>query len=271
MFLPYRIEKDTVMALPSGSYEAEYNKIQGELLQKVTDEELQKILINGSKLQEVWFPTECMTFDVFLSHSHGDETNAKNLAAYLKSQYNLTTFIDSCYWNYCDVLLRKLDNQLWEESDGKDLYNYKKRNYSTTIIHSMLSMSLMKMMSKCECFLMLDSPNVQFKGDEMQHKTKSAWIYQEVEMSKVLEKKIPERWVPHIVHHKEGGILEVRLFSTDIAVESQEVTFDLDTSKMHLVDAKLLNKLKGRHGYGALDMMHRDYMSKQYHARLLQG
>ena len=270
MFLPYKIKKDIVDSLQTYSYETEYEKIRGNILQTVTDDELQKVLIDGSKLQEVWFPTEDMSFNVFLSHSHGDEETAKKLAAYLREAHGLTTFIDSCYWNFCDDLLNKLDRQFWEKSDGEGLFNYEKRNYSTTIIHSMLSISLMKMMSKCECFLLLDSSNVQFQGEDLSNKTKSAWIYQEAEMSKALEKKIPLRWLKHIVNHREGGILETRYFSSDVMVtERQEVTFNLDTNKMHQVDDCLLIKMQGKRDEVAMDVMHNDYMIKQYEDHLL--
>ena len=118
MFLPYKISDKTVDILTSYSYEEEYKKISEAVLKQRSKEELRKVLIDGSKLQEDWFPTKNLHFDVFLSHSHGDEDKAKKLAAYLKHCYGLTTFIDSCYWNYCDVLLEQLDKQLWEPKDG---------------------------------------------------------------------------------------------------------------------------------------------------------
>ena len=112
MFLPYKISDKTVDILTSYSYEEEYKKISEAVLKQLSKEELRKVLIDGSKLQEDWFPTKNLHFDVFLSHSHGDEDKAKKLAAYLKHCYGLTTFIDSCYWNYCDDLLEQLDKQL---------------------------------------------------------------------------------------------------------------------------------------------------------------
>ena len=243
MFLPYKISDKTVDILTSYSYEEEYKKISEAVLKQRSKEELRKVLIDGSKLQEDWFPTKNLHFDVFLSHSHGDEDKAKKLAAYLKHCYGLTTFIDSCYWNYCDVLLEQLDKQLWEPKDGHSQYNYNKRNYSTTIIHAMLSMSLMKMMSKCEIFILLDSSNVRIQ-DEYKVKTLSAWIYQETEMSTVIDRIIPERWWKRIIQHRGGGILETRYFCSDsVATESQSVTFDLDTSKMHLINYSLLIKM----------------------------
>lgn len=272
MFLPYKISDKTVDLLTEYGYEEEYNKISKIVLKQRSKEELRKVLIDGSKLQEDWFPTENLQFDVFLSHSHGDEGKAKKFAAFMKHKYGLTTFIDSCYWNYCDVLLEQLDKQLWEPKDGNSQYNYTKRNYSTTIIHTMLSMSLMKMMSKCECFILLDSSNVHFP-DGYKSKTLSAWIYQEAEISKVIDRKIPERWLKNILQHRGGGILETRYFCSDsVATENQSVTFDLDTSKMHLVRYSLLTKMNGHTKENAMDIMHNDYIAQQYNEhRLLES
>lgn len=272
MFLPYKIDIEVVKGLQEYSYEEEYCKLSEAVLKERSREELRKVLIDGSNLQEAWFPTEGLQFDVFLSHSHGDEDEAKRLAAYLKAKYGLKTFIDSCYWNYCDTLLKQLDEQLWEETDGKGLFNYKKRNYSTTIIHTMLSMSLLKMMSKCECFMLMDSKNVSVE-DDYQSKTLSAWIYQEAEMSKAIERRIPQRWLKNIVGYREGGILETRYFSSEgVATESQSVTFNLDTSKMHQITNALLIRMLGSGGSAALDMMHKEYISKQYSdLRLLEN
>ena len=264
MFLPYKISDKTVDILTSYSYEEEYKKISEAVLKQRSKEELRKVLIDGSKLQEDWFPTKNLHFDVFLSHSHGDEDKAKKFAAYLKHCYGLTTFIDSC-----DVLLEQLDKQLCEPKDGFSKYNYNKRNYSTTIIHTMLSMSLMKMMSKCECVILLDSSNVHI-NDGYKSKTISAWIYQEAEMSKVIDRKIPERWLQSIVQHRVGGILETRYFCSDsVATESQSVTFDLDTSKMHLISDALLSEMNGWKKNRAMDIMHKDYIANQYNERRL--
>lgn len=264
MFLPYKIDIEVVKGLQEYSYEEEYSILSEAVLKERSRDELRKVLIDGSKLQEEWFPTEGLQFDVFLSHSHGDEDEAKRLAAYLKAKYGLKTFIDSCYWNYCDSLLKQLDEQLWEETDGTGLFNYKKRNYSTTIIHTMLSMSLLKMMGKCECFLLMDSKNVR-ACDDYKSKTLSAWIYQEAEMSKAIERKVPQRWLKNIVGYREGGILETRYFSSEgVATESQSVTFNLDTSKMHQITNALLIRMLGSGGSAALDIMHKEYISKQY-------
>ncbi len=40
-------------------------------------------MIDGTKLQESWFPTK-QKFSVFLSHSHADEKLAVSIAGFLK-------------------------------------------------------------------------------------------------------------------------------------------------------------------------------------------
>ena len=63
MFLPYKISDKTVDILTSYSYEEEYKKISEAVLKQRSKEELRKVLIDGSKLQEDWFPTKNLHFD----------------------------------------------------------------------------------------------------------------------------------------------------------------------------------------------------------------
>ena len=89
-------------------------------------------------------------------------------------------------------------------------------------------------------------------------------------MSKVIDRKIPERWLQNIVQHRGGGIRETRYFCSDsVATESQSVTFDLDTSKMHLISDALLSKMNGWTKNRAMDIMHKDYIANQYNERRL--
>lgn len=87
-------------------------------------------IIDGTKIQADWFPE--VEADIFISHSHTDEKLAINLACWLYDTFNLVAFIDSCVWGYANDLLRQLDDKYcWKEKE--ELYDYGKRNYSTSL------------------------------------------------------------------------------------------------------------------------------------------
>src|SRR5579864_7932970 len=64
--------------------------------------------IDGTRLQEEWFPQ--IDADFFISHSHNDEDLAITLAGWIKSRFGLNTFVDSCIWGHAEKLQQDLDN-----------------------------------------------------------------------------------------------------------------------------------------------------------------
>ena len=88
----------------------------------LTDLLLTNDKVNGSKMQEIWFPQ--MDADVFISHSHNDERTAIALAGWFKSIFNINSFIDSCIWGHSDNLLKAIDRKLCLRDDG--YYSYEK-------------------------------------------------------------------------------------------------------------------------------------------------
>lgn len=114
-------------------------------LNDVTDEDG---TINGTLLQNDWFPV-LGKFDVFLSHYHDDKDLAIGLAGFLKTELGLNVFIDSYLWGYSNNLLRLIDETYCINSD-KTLFDYEKRNYSTSHVHMMLSTALSNMINECE-------------------------------------------------------------------------------------------------------------------------
>lgn len=173
-----------------GAGEAGFNK-QRNYIQK----ELDRFVLNdgsldGSALQDDWFPE--VKADIFLSHSHGDQKLTMAFAAMLKDQFGLNAFIDSCVWGYADDLLKKIDDVYCKNKKG-DMYDYGQRNFSTSHVHMMLASALTKMMDKSECLIFVNTPNSITTRDAVEHKTKSPWIYSEIATSLVLRKKKPER------------------------------------------------------------------------------
>lgn len=136
-------------------------------------------IIDGEKLQNFVFPTD--NYDIFISHSHDDLEIAKQFAAWLKEKYEYSVFLDSFVWNSADGLLQEIDNLYCKQRNG--LYNYRKRNYSTAHIHTMLSMSIMEIIKNSSAGIFINSPhsiNLRNLSNNNRAKTLSPWIYQEI-------------------------------------------------------------------------------------------
>ncbi len=147
-------------------------------------------IINGNKVIEEWFPIiEC---DIFLSHSHKDESKAIALAGLLYENFGLKTFIDSTVWGFSDVLLKTLDNRYCLNENG-ETYSYEKRNYSTAHVHLMLNSALNKMIDNCEAVFFLNTPNSISAPNTITETTRSPWIFSEIATTQIIRKKTPER------------------------------------------------------------------------------
>ncbi len=169
-------------------------------LEDVTDE---NGTINGTLLQNNWFPV-LSQYDVFLSHYHDDKDLAIGLAGFLKSELGLNTFIDSCLWGYSNDLLRRIDELYCTKSD-KTLFDYEKRNYSTSHVHMMLSAALSNMINECEAVFFLNSSNRNsIEKDIHDHCTMSPWVYHELVMSNLIKvRPISDyRSRSHFLQHK---------------------------------------------------------------------
>ncbi len=162
-----------------------YSELKQEVRQKVHDLTKEKV-INGTLLEQEWFPTQ--DFTVFISHSHLNEMSALTLAGWLYHNFNIKAFIDSYVWGYSEELLKEIDD-IYCLND-KNNYSYEKRNISTSHIHMMLNCALLKMIDKTECFMFLKTPESLtidkiFDGES----TYSPWIYSELLMSNLIRRK----------------------------------------------------------------------------------
>lgn len=147
-------------------------------------------IIDGEKLQNFVFPTD--NYDIFISHSHDDLEIAKQFAAWLKEKYRYSVFLDSFVWNSADGLLQEIDNLYCKQRNG--LYNYRKRNYSTAHIHTMLSMSIMEIIKNSSAGIFINSPhsiNLRNLSNNNRAKTLSPWIYQEIMFMRQFANKTP--------------------------------------------------------------------------------
>lgn len=171
--------------------------------------------IDGDKLKKAIFPInskgESLYFDVFISHSHNDLESAKLLAAYLRNKLGMFPFIDNYVWGSADRLLKTIDNKYCRNNQGG--YNYEKRNFSTSHVHTMLSMAIMEMISKCRHFIFIES-NESINYNALQdsgEKTQSPWLYQELQFANMLSVAI-DRQI-------NGRIIEKSFSATNLQIE----------------------------------------------------
>lgn len=215
--------------------------------------------VDGTKLQEEWFPTKKGTFNIFLSHSHADEELAVSLAGYLKDRFNLNVFIDSCLWGYANNLLREIDEMYCRQSNGK-FFDYDKRNYSTSHVHMMLASALLRMIDNCEAVFFLNTENSISIGEEIEkERTASPWIYTELAMAD----RISIRSVQY--HRKKLSEIEHR--QNELANESvslkinyhvdRELKKFIPLSRDDIMDWELLCEANKHEGEYALDELYK--------------
>lgn len=159
------------------------NFVQGELDNFILANEI----LDGERLSKAWFKTE--DYDVFISHSHNDADLALALSGWLKREFNLEVFLDEVVWGSADELLRKLDDK-YSYQINTDTYNYRKRNFTTSHVHAMLSAAIQSVMDKSEAIFFLNTeesfPAISNVLKENSKYTLSPWIYQEVMNAKLL-------------------------------------------------------------------------------------
>ncbi len=275
MFIPFNIKKSTIEDIcRNGKYEYDTDEITRNLKANINLEIIKQAFIDGTRLQEEWFPSEFYDsqFKVFISHSHSDETTVKQLAGYLEEHYGIRSFIDSLYWGYVNDLQKSLDDYYASyEREGKKYYDYDTRNFLTANVHIMLSMALMKMMDACECLIFVDSDN-SLKYDKGAKVTPSPWIYEEMGFSNRLRVNIPQRYKDKIKvtlnETRERSHYCFMMFST---TESREPQFNYEVDMKHFkelvrTDFPIQSSLNGD---TLLDMWYRKYDVKKLINRLM--
>lgn len=205
-------------------------------------------IIDGSALEKELFKE--INADIFLSHSHRDERLAISFAGWLKANFNLTAFVDSCVWEYANDILSEINdryNCIRTDSNGSKTYSHDKANYAASHIYLMLNSALNNMINKTECFMFINTDNscVYMNKDKADSKTLSPWIYSEVVMANTMKKTDPDRFntFPELRHS---------LF------ESVQMTHDLDFSTfIDLNPTDLANwKYQKKNGTHPLDTLY---------------
>ncbi|GGK47986.1 hypothetical protein SAMN04490189_0055 [Pseudomonas koreensis] len=143
-------------------------------------------LLDASEIQKNLFPE--FEVDVFISHSHSDESEAIKIALSLEAM-GLRAFVDSCAWGYADELLREIDNKFCIP-EGWSNYNYDLRNRTTTNVHLILNSALQQMIHKSELFIFLGTENSIRMNDYVADSEylSSPWIFSELMFAKSVER-----------------------------------------------------------------------------------
>ena len=147
--------------------------------------------IDGTKIQEEWFPQ--MEADIFISHSHNDRDVACALAGWLYDTFKIKCFIDSNVWGYSKELIQIMNDDLSIKEtgqDGKALYDLNNCNLVSQHVNVMLSIALQKMIDKTEAVILINTANsVTIYNAGKMAETYSPWIYTEIMCSRIVRRK----------------------------------------------------------------------------------
>jgi len=196
--------------------------------------------LDGSKMQANWFPQ--ITADIFISHSHADKKLAVVFSQWLYKNFGLEVFIDSCIWGHADKLLEMIDKRCCFDSK-KGIYDYKKRNFSTSHVHMILSTALSMMIDNAECIIFLNTPNSITPNDVINGNngiTKSPWIYSEIAMTRLIRQK------PLDDYRKRRRLMES---ATEVKTFSISVDYSINTEHLHPLCIKDLNQWEKKWQY----------------------
>jgi hypothetical protein len=193
MLNSFKLELAT--ANPFSTYEADGRKILEKTWptsSRSLDDFITKGVLDGDAIKEKWFRKT--NAHVFISHAHADENKALGLAGFLWEELGLLPFVDSLIWGDNRKLQRRIDEKYCWQDDSKKVFDYDKRNYSTSHVHMMLATSLSAAMDSCECLIFLDTPkSISIEDadapDLGKVATESPWIYHELMTSSVLQRK----------------------------------------------------------------------------------
>lgn len=164
---------------------------QKEDLEKELDTYVADDMIDGTKIQNEWFPIiEAATF---ISHSGKDDGLANALAGWIYDTFRLKCFIDKNVWGYSKTLLDRMNSKLSNERrNGNDgyIYDYESGNQVSQHVNMMLTVALQKMIDKSEAVIFLNTENaVKIHGENHMEKTYSPWIYSEIVCTKLIRRK----------------------------------------------------------------------------------
>lgn len=263
MFIPFKINKAAIDIACKG-YKYETSEVSDYLKAHINKDTIKRALIDGTKLQEEWFPTWSYDphFQVFISHAHKDEETVKQLAGFLKEKCGLHSFIDSEYWGYIRELQRDLDEYYSKVyRNGRYTYDYDTSCFVAANVHIMLSMALMKMMDACECLMFVDSDNSLKYVRGQKEATPSPWIYEEIGFSRMLRVNIPDRykkWI-YVNLNESRGTSEIRMMSDSAEPRQMNIQYNVNLIDFKRLSSMDLLGIQNLQGDKALDHLYKKY------------
>ena len=214
-------------------------------------------IINGSVLEDEYFPR--IKADVFISYSHNDEGLAKKLTETLQ-RLGVNVFLDSQVWGSADALLKQLDEWFCKKKNSNS-YDYEKRNYSTSLVHALLSMALFKAIDQARVAIFINTENSLPGMDLMEENTDngiynndvtySPWIYEELMM------------ISTIIRNRQKVYSESMHFDINKGLDLQ-MAFDVPTDCLDPMNGNKLLRIIESHlddGKGLVDLMVKGYRS----------
>jgi hypothetical protein len=192
--------------------------------------------INGIDQMNELFPID--DYDIFISHSHKNIEEARALKNFLEMNLNLKVFIDCDFWQSADDFLKELDNLYCIKDNG--FYSYEKRNITTSHIHVMLSISIIKAIQSSEIVFFVGSSDFssEINGDSLSG-IKSPWIFLEAYLSTIMieiPKRLSQRFVDESFQHKQSKGIDIR-YNLDIKdLKKINITKLEKWHKMYLVE-----------------------------------
>lgn len=195
-------------------------------------------IVDGSKLQDDWFPQ--VNVDAFISHSHKDLELAQGLAGWLYKNFGLKCFIDANVWGYADELLEEINSVYSDKRHDKDggyLYSHNKSNMASKHTNIMLSIALQKMIDKVETTFVLNTANsIQKYAEVYKNSTYSPWIYTEIVCTEIVRKK-------PLSEYRKQPIYKFANESADIRNKSgYQAAYAVSLEHLINIDATLLQK-----------------------------
>lgn len=176
----------------------EHLKSSNENIRKVLHNYIKNGVVDGTKLQNDWFPN--INADIFISHSHKDTDLANALSGWLNETFKLKCFVDSNIWGNMNQLLRNINDNYSNKRpnpNGGFLFDLTSCNIASTHVNMMLNIALQKMIDKTEAVILLntnesikiDSYDVLKKKYEGTNSTFSSWIYSEIITTEIVRKQ----------------------------------------------------------------------------------
>lgn len=233
-------------ALSKAKYKKNRKTPKNELEKYFIDKLENQKMLSGEKIIQDNFPDN-VNADVFISHSHNDKILALFLRFYLKKKLNLNCFVDSSVWHNAFDLLKEVDDYFSKK--GEHLYDYDKRNQTTSNIFIMLANALSYMIDKCPIVIFISSENSQVSYQDsmiLQDKTYSPWLFHEISMVHLLPRKEPSPpQSTESLSNKTASCLKVE--------------YPIDVSDLPTLTFDLLNQIKD-------EINGEDDIIKAYHA-----